>query len=510
MRSATTRLTILALGSGFLLACAGLPLQIEDIPITAEPSQEISRLDQRLEKSREADVQILAPTWFARAVENLEGARDTRSEGGAVDEILQHVAEGLAELKRAEELARISRATLPRAIEARAGARAAGAPSLGEPYSAVEKRFLELTRAVENDNANWAQNRQEAVANAFRDVELQAIKDSTLGEVRELIAKARERGAAKAAPKTLAEAESELADVESFISQNRYARSRANEMAQQALFQAQRLSHATAEARRLESTSPEALYLDDVQRLDDLATALGLPDMRNQSVATRRAAVANSAKELVIDRNFLVTRTELLRSEIDDAQSRIARLEGETAAEQREIARLEAERRFNQLYSEVSAYFEPEEAEVYKQGQQLVIRLRKVQFPVGEHVLQPDSYQLLTKVQRAVRAFGTPRVVIEGHTDATGSAELNDHLSALRANAVREYLVANQTLAADRVTAVGLGFSEPLASNRTSEGRAQNRRIDVTIDATLYDGAGELPAVSSPPPPLAEQEQKAR
>ena len=365
---------------------------------------------------------------------------------------------------------------------------------------------MELTRAVESDNAAWAQERQAGVTKAFRDVELQAIKENTLGEVRDLISKARANGAATNAPKTLEQAKAELEKVESFISQNRYASSRANEMAQQALFQAQRLTHATEEARRLKRASGEELYLEEEQRLNELAKTLGLPDMRNQSAATRRTAVANSAKELVNDRNFLVNRSNLLRSEVEDAQARIARLEGETAAEQREIARLESERRFNQLYGEVSAYFEPDEAEVYKQGQQLVIRLRKVQFPVGQHVLQPDSYQLLTKVQRAIRAFGEPRVVIEGHTDTTGSAELNDHLSKLRADAVREYLVANQTLSAEDVTAVGRGFSEPLASNRTAEGRAQNRRIDVMIDATYYDGAGELPAVASPPPPRAGQE----
>ena len=493
------RTSLLFLLCAGLAGCAGLPLQLEEIPLTSEPGQEISRLSQRVEHARAADVAVLAPAWFTRSADSLEDAERIRAEGGAVEDILQHVAEGLAELDRAEEVASITRATLPDAIQAREGARAAGAPTLGAPYTEVEQRFLQLTRAVESDDASWAQGRQRDVTQAFRDVELQAIKETTLRGVEERIANARAAGASEVTPGILAATQAELESVEAFITQNRYERSRANEMAQRALFQADRLSHATIEASRLKLTSPEAVYLAEEERLVELGETLGLPDLRNRSIEARRDAVARGARELLNDRNFLVTRVALLRSELDDAQSRIARLEGETAEEREAIARLEAERRFNQLFSEVSTYFEPGEAEVYKQGQQLVIRLRSVQFPVGEHVLQPESYPLLSKVQRSIRAFGDPHVVIEGHTDTTGSAELNDHLSELRAQAVRDYLVANQTVGNHQITAVGRGFSVPLATNRTPEGRAQNRRIDVTIDATYFGESSRLPGVASPP-----------
>ncbi len=499
MTSPISKRLISIVASTFVLACAGLPLQVEDIPLSAAPSEEVGRLEEKLEAARQLDTQSLAPTWFANAEASLDEARRLLSEGESVESILGNVAEGLAQLERAEEFAEITRVTLPRAIEAREDARAAGAPALGAPYTRVEQRFLELTRAVENDDTSWAKSKQDAVASTFRDVELQAIKETTLKEVRDLIAKARADDAERLAPTILAQAETRLAEADQFITQNRYARSRANELAQSALFEAQRLSHSTAEAKRIRSTSAEALYLEEEHRLHELAQSLGLPDLRNQSPETRREALLRGTTELRNDRNYLVERNRELRSEVDETQQRIAQLEGETAAEQQEVARLEAERRFNELYDEVSAYFEPGEAEVYKQGQQLVIRLRQVQFPVGEHVLQPDSYQLLSKVQRAIRAFGDPRVVIEGHTDATGSAEFNDHLSELRADAVRDYLVANETIDPDQIAAVGRGFGEPLASNRTPEGRAQNRRIDVTISATYYGAESPLPQVAAPP-----------
>jgi outer membrane protein OmpA-like peptidoglycan-associated protein len=93
----------------------------------------------------------------------------------------------------------------------------------------------------------------------------------------------------------------------------------------------------------------------------------------------------------------------------------------------------------------------------------------------------PDNYGLLSKVQRAIRTFGEPDVVIEGHTDSTGSDEVNEHLSQQRAESVRDYLVANKTLPEEKIVAIGYGSKRPLASNETAEGRAINRRIDVVI-----------------------------
>ncbi len=58
----------------------------------------------------------------------------------------------------------------------------------------------------------------------------------------------------------------------------------------------------------------------------------------------------------------------------------------------------------------------------------------------------PGTYTLLSKVQRAIRIFGEPQVVVEGHTDSRGSTEVNEHLSQQRAQAVMEYLIARLSL----------------------------------------------------------------
>jgi outer membrane protein OmpA-like peptidoglycan-associated protein len=158
-------------------------------------------------------------------------------------------------------------------------------------------------------------------------------------------------------------------------------------------------------------------------------------------------------------------------------------------AEQKETEKkLEDERQFNQKFIKIQNYFRSDEAEVYKQGNQLVLRLKGIKFPVGQAVIVPENYQLLSKVQRAIGEFQDASVVIEGHTDSVGSKESNDILSKKRANAVKDYLIANKTIAASKVVARGYGSEKPLASNATPEGRAANRRIDVIVTPGVKPG----------------------
>jgi outer membrane protein OmpA-like peptidoglycan-associated protein len=158
-------------------------------------------------------------------------------------------------------------------------------------------------------------------------------------------------------------------------------------------------------------------------------------------------------------------------------------------AEQAETARkLEEQRRFNQKFIEIQQSFGADEAEVYKRGNQLIVQLKGIQFPSGKAIIMPENYQLLGKVQEAIQAFDNPSVVVEGHTDSIGDNESNQALSQKRADSVHDYLIANKTIADDKIISRGYGSSRPLASNATPEGRAINRRIDVIITPSIVPG----------------------
>jgi outer membrane protein OmpA-like peptidoglycan-associated protein len=83
-----------------------------------------------------------------------------------------------------------------------------------------------------------------------------------------------------------------------------------------------------------------------------------------------------------------------------------------------------------------------------------------------------------------IAAVPVTKVIVEGHTDSIGGEEKNMALSQKRAETIRKYFIAEKTLPEDKVEAKGFGYQRPLTTNKTKEGRATNRRVDVVIETT--------------------------
>jgi OOP family OmpA-OmpF porin len=465
----------------FLGACTRGQLKVEPIARSENPIEHINRLDNDLRNARNNQIDVLAPTWFTKADLSLKDAKAIVDRGGELSRVLEKIADGRAQLRRAEEMAQLARPALADTIKARDLARNAGATRLGEDYVQVEEQFLKLTKAIEDNDLKWAQRNRAKVTRAFDQLEVRAIKEQTLGEARKLIEQAKKTGGQKVAPETFAVAEAQLTEADTFISKHRYEKERIHRKASEALFQARRLNQVTRESEKLRTMEPEQITLWVEGILYEATKKLSAPDMRDRSFGTQVENILGSIATLRGDHQFMASKVKAQQAEIEAMKGQVASLEGTTREEQAKRERLAAEKRFNQLFNKVQSSFSSDEAEVYKQGDRLVIRLKAVQFPVGKHFIMPSNYTLLSKVQRAIRTFGEPNIIIEGHTDSTGSDELNEHLSQQRAEAVRAYFVANGTLAGERIAAVGYGSKRPLASNATVTGRAINRRIDLII-----------------------------
>lgn len=102
-------------------------------------------------------------------------------------------------------------------------------------------------------------------------------------------------------------------------------------------------------------------------------------------------------------------------------------------------------------------------------------------FAVNRDQVTPFHYRELDKAFAFIQEYPGYPVVVEGHTDAQGSSEHNQKLSARRAENVRRALIEKYGVAAGRITARGFGESQPAATNATAFGREQNRRVVISI-----------------------------
>ena len=106
--------------------------------------------------------------------------------------------------------------------------------------------------------------------------------------------------------------------------------------------------------------------------------------------------------------------------------------------------------------------------------------LSNIFFETAKSTLTPASYKELDNVVRMLNETPTLRVEISGHTDNTGSMDLNMRLSQARAKSVVDYLIA-RGIASNRLEFKGYGPQQPVASNETEAGRSQNRRVEFKV-----------------------------
>lgn len=116
-----------------------------------------------------------------------------------------------------------------------------------------------------------------------------------------------------------------------------------------------------------------------------------------------------------------------------------------------------------------------------KVGRKVV--LHNLFFATNKTVILPQSEQALDELYEFLRDNPSIKIRITGHTDDVGSEKANQRLSEGRANAVRDEIV-RRGIASERIEAEGKGESEPIADNATEEGRAKNRRVEITITST--------------------------
>lgn len=194
--------------------------------------------------------------------------------------------------------------------------------------------------------------------------------------------------------------------------------------------------------------------------------------MRKAQLAEVQARIAQNDRRLTEQEENM---SEQQRAELMRLRGQYNKTQAQLQAEQQ--ARAEAERRAEQAAADLARI-----ATVKQEARGMVITLSgSVLFASGKSELLPSAQAKLSEVASALTQNNPDAtIVVEGHTDSQGSQSFNLDLSTRRAQAVREYLTSHG-VASDRIRAEGLGFSRPIADNKTAEGRANNRRVEIVV-----------------------------
>jgi len=445
-------------------------------------------IETQLEAARAAQVDLLAPRGFARAVEDVERASSDFDRGRNLNGVRERIAAASQTLSEATRAAEISRLTLEVPLRTRSDAVSVDAAKHApEAWRKAEERFYEATTDVERGDVGAAQRHGAEAEVLYRKAELVAIKGNLLDPARALIARAEEERVERWAPRTIESARRFLAQAEAEIEQNRYDTDLPRSLASQASYEARHALYLAELIRTVEDRDHgiEELILGWEAPLRKMAAELdveptfdkGFEPALEELLATvqRRAAETRRLDQELGDRETTIA---TLTREVERLEGQLGGASEERIALQR---RVDAQAELRAGLATIEGMFAPDEARVMREGDDIVLRLMGLNFPVGRATIEPNSYALLERVQQAIRMFPGAAMVVEGHTDSYGSDSANFILSQDRADAVRQYFISSMGVNPEQVSSIGYGETRPVATNDTTEGRARNRRIDLVL-----------------------------
>lgn len=442
------RFILALLACGFLVSCASVK-QAE--LASSNPNQALDEVSEMRADLLEMQADLTAHQSFEKAERYFQEAREGLNEGDKIDSVLKDLRVAKAYFIQARADTNSRNQVPDRLLDARKHVLDSNVDDSFELSKKLSKVDSDLR--IESDNFSESLSAEDFsdFQKRYLDLEVLATQNTHLGKTREMISQAMSRDADFLAPRTLKTARTDLSAAENLIQQNvrkpKSFRSSVVEAEASALLLSQVTEILQGEAKG--SSESVALKLVAQERqLGNLKSAVGA-----------------------------------LASEVVQKDLNMALMSQELESKDSKLLSREKKIKFQEAMKAVQKDFTNEEAEVYQQSDKLLLRLKNINFKFDSASIPEESESMLTRISRVIKDLEPRAVTVEGHTDSIGDEEYNKGLSKKRAEAVSEFLKSTLQAPGFEIASLGEGESDPIANNETREGRSQNRRVDIVLDA---------------------------
>jgi len=481
-----------------------------------------------MDSAKVKEAGVFAPKTWGKAVKKYAEATRSFDLGKNQKTIDKYVAESREYAENALKAAEVAKLSLQEYQAPRDKARAAKAPSLVPAlYEEAEAQFMKATAKVESGDVKNALKEADKASSLFDVAEMEAIRVEILGTADKLIEKAVADDAGKFALSTLDKARTAREKANTILTGDRYNRTESEEEAARAEYEARHASNIGLSVRSLKRNDQawEKLILGyeiqmnrvgqaaDMEHLPFDEGALAAADTLinyingiksdKQRVSGQMEDIFSEVSQQLkstlgrmdvsTDEENPVALAKLVDQRISDLLVEKAGLTEQVLTSQTQLtelsqahegmtAELSVRKEREDKFRRAKQVLNPSEGEVlFNSSNDIVLRLSGLSFDVGKSDIKDEHMELLRKIQSVIEMFPTSQLVVEGHTDDRGEESSNVTLSEKRAFAVMQYLRQAMLIPAERIQSIGFGADHPVASNKTKDGRAKNRRIDIII-----------------------------
>lgn len=438
-----------------------------------------------MEQAQAVQAELFSPNHFKTAMKYYQKAEEDYDKGRNLEDIQKNIKMAAVYFLKALESANLFQTHLAECIAARNDALAVEAMKFRKKqWEDAELALNQAAKTLEDGNLEGAKSRGEKAEQLYKQVELESIKANYLDETKVLL-ETNANELKKMVPLTFKTAQDLIINAENLLIKNRYDTDEARQLAQEAKYEAQHALYLAKKIENMKEKTVEELLLESEKPIQKISDEFDLNPRFDQGFDPPTASIIQDIQNLKKE-------IASLRQDLDDKNGQVSTLSDQLNRAESQLGDLktkeatlsqimEQQERSREKFARIEKLFTPEEAQILRMGEDVVIRLYSLTFPVGKATIEPQYYGLLSKVIKATEEYPESKTTVEGHTDSWGSDEANQKLSTQRAEAVREYFLATAGLDSTRIIATGYGESKPIASNETQEGRRKNRRIDIVI-----------------------------
>jgi len=435
---------LLIIGTLTLFSCA--TTQKAELS-SQNPKEAISEVEEIRVNSLNSQIDLLANGPFKKGEHDLNSAIENLRDGDDKSDVLEELSQSKAYFIQAKTVANGRTASPKRILSARKATLNNG---VRESTKLTEK-LGELDETLREKTDNFTQTLSvedfSKIEKDYLDLEVQSVQNANLMAFRDILKDAEDNEAPDLAPNTYTRAKTDLRAAENMIQQS----PRNSENYEESVFEANKSAK---------------LLSDVMSKLNGVA----------------KGASEKAALKLVLQERKLGLLSEevnnlqgsLNRSEdnLSDVSDKLQLKTGEALSSENKVL-------FQKSMAGVRDNFSNDEAVVYQQGNNLIIRLKQIDFKLGSAMIPSKSMGLLSKVNSIIETMHPGEVIVQGHTDSLGKNASNQALSVKRSESVARYF---KSLNANyKITSEGFGESDPIANNETKAGRSMNRRVDIVI-----------------------------
>lgn len=418
-----------------------------------DPQQAVAEVTQLMQDALRDQLDILADSEYLDGKTHLTYARNDLEKGRSSEDILSNAAIAKAYFQDARKVAEPRASSAKRILEARDSALKAGLRSskpLTETLETVDGELKSETRqfakALSPDDFAEFQKK-------YLELEIKAVQYRELNDVKIAISDADNDNAEDLAPNSLRTAALDFKTAENIIAQS----PRSPEIY----------------SKNVKESIDSATMLRDV--MDVIKGAKGTPENIAIQIVTQKRALG----ELTSSVGQLKANLQSTQLTLQEKEGALKKTESVLKSQEEQLAEASTQVRFQQAMEEARKVLPQSDALVYQQGNSLVFRLKRINFKSGTAIIPESSKPLLSKVDTIIKKLDAEKVVVQGHTDSVGAADVNQRLSTERAVSVANYF--SSLRGGYPIEYIGYGESNPIASNETEDGRATNRRVDLVV-----------------------------